>query len=273
MGPTSHDVVAAVRRAIGVQRVGHTGTLDPFASGLLLILVGRATRLAQYLVGLAKRYTGVITLGTTTNSCDRTGEVTQTSDLWKTLTSQDVERVIAGLNGPQRQRPPALSAKKIGGQRAYKLARQGKSPEIPYQQVDIFSFTMTAMRGEQVEFDALVSSGTYIRSLGRDLGEQLGCGAHLAELRRTAVGPFEIRDAVEVDDTLTLDRLRPAREVVAHLPTVPLEGAQRQSVCHGRPITTPEAFSGTVALVDGNELVAVAEADGTQIQPKVVLAG
>ncbi len=262
-----------MRRAIGVRRVGHTGTLDPFASGLLVMLVGRATRLAPYLVGLTKRYTGVITLGTITDSCDSTGEVTRTTDTWESLTPRDVERAIAGLNGPQRQLPPALSAKKVGGQRAYKLARKGESPEIPLQDVEVFSFTMTAMRGEHVEFDALVSSGTYIRSLARDLGDELQCGAHLAELKRTQVGPFDIRDAVEVDDALTIDSVRAAREVVAHLPTVPIEGDQRESVCHGRSIPSEDALSGTVALVDGDELLAVAEADGTEIRPRVVLAG
>ncbi len=266
-------MVAAVRRAIHVRRVGHTGTLDPFASGLLVMLVGRATRLAQYLVGLTKRYTGVIVLGTTTDSDDSTGKVTTTTDAWQAVTSHDVARAMAGLTGPLRQRPPVLSAKKIGGQRAYRLARRGESPEIPCQDVEVLSFSITAMHEQRIEFEAHVSSGTYIRSLARDLGDELRCGAHLAVLRRTDVGPFGIGDAIGVNDSLNADRVRPAREVVAHLPTVQLESAQRQSVCHGRPITTPEAFSGTVALVDGDELVAVAEADGTQIRPRVVLLG
>jgi len=180
---------------------------------------------------------------------------------------------MAGLTGPIRQRPPALSAKKIDGRRAYRLARRGVSFEIPCQDVEVLSFSMTAMHEERVEFEVLVSSGTYIRALARDLGDKLRCGAHLTVLRRTDVGPFRIQDGIEVNDSLDAERVRPAREVVAHLPTIPLESAQRQSVCHGRSITTPEAFSGTVALVDGDELVAVADADGTQIRPRVVLSG
>jgi tRNA pseudouridine55 synthase len=270
-GPTSHDIVAALRRVLGVRRVGHTGTLDPFASGLLVILIGRATRLAQFLVGLTKRYRGVLRLGTTTDSGDPTGTVTGTSDAWQDLTADDVQQAMTGFLGPQRQRPPALSAKKVGGQRAYRIARRGENADIPLQDVEIFSLTLTDMHGANVVFDTLVSSGTYVRSLARDLGDALGCGAHLSELRRTAVGPFTIDHALAVDAAST-EQVRPPREAVAHLQAVTVGTDERESVRHGRAIVTPAGVSGPVALVDGEELVAVAEADGNRLQPRVVLA-
>ena len=134
--------MAALRRVIGVRRVGHAGTLDPFASGLLVMLVGRATRLAQFLVGLTKRYQGIIRLGTTTDSGDPTGVVIATSDAWKTLASDDIRQAMAQFTGPLSQLPPALSAKKVNGQRAYRLARRGERPALPAHDVDIFPFTL-----------------------------------------------------------------------------------------------------------------------------------
>ncbi len=264
--------MAALRRAIGVRRVGHAGTLDPFASGLLVMLVGRATRLAQFLVGLTKRYQGIIRLGTTTDSGDPTGVVIATSDSWKTLASDDIRQAMAQFTGPLSQRPPALSAKKVNGQRAYRLARRGESPDLPAQEVEIFSFNLTERSGEDVGFDTLVSSGTYIRSLARDLGNALGCGAHLAELRRTAVGPFDIIDALPVEEARR-DCVLPPRKAVAHLHAVAVGTTDRESICHGRAISSPRPLSGPVAIVNGEELIAVADAHGTELKPFVVLAG
>ncbi len=263
--------MAALRRALGVRRMGHTGTLDPFASGLLVILVGRATRLAPFLVGLTKAYRGVITLGTTTNTDDPTGTVTGTSAIWQDLTRDDVENAMSGFLGPRQQRPPAFSAKKLGGQRAYRLARRGEDTNIPMQDVEVSSFTLTDLRGENVTFESLVSSGTYIRSLARDLGERLGCGAHLSQLRRTAVGPFSIDDALPVDE-VRAEQVRPPLHAVAHLHAVPVGFDERESVRHGRAIATSGDVVGHVALVDGDELIAIAEADGDRLQPRVVLA-
>ena len=271
-GPTSHDVVAALRRAIGVRRVGHTGTLDPFASGLLVMLVGRATRLAQFLVGLTKRYQGTIRLGTTTDSGDPTGVVIATSDAWRSLASDDIRQAMAQFTGLLSQRPPALSAKKVNGQRAYRLARRGVNPDLPAQEVEIFSFTLTERNGVNVGFDTLVSSGTYIRSLARDLGDALGCGAHLAELRRTAVGSFDIIDALPVKE-VSRDCVLPPRKAVAHLHAVEVGATDRESICHGRVISSPRPLSGPVAIVNSEELIAVADASGTELKPFVVLAG
>lgn len=263
--------MAAVRRAIQVRRVGHTGTLDPFASGLLVVLVGRATRLAQFLVGLNKRYGGVIRLGVTTDSADRTGAVTGTSDAWAGLTADAIRQAMTRLTGKQRQRPPAHSAKRVGGQRAYQLARRGRPVDLAAQDVEIFSFTPGPQDGSDVSFEVTVSSGTYIRSLARDLGEALGCGAHLAELRRTAVGPFQVSDAVPLH-TIGPGAVRPARDAVAHLQAVTVGTEERESIRHGRAIAATAPASGPVALLAGGELIAVADANGSSLHPRVVLA-
>jgi tRNA pseudouridine55 synthase len=251
--------------------VGHTGTLDPFASGLLVILVGRATRLAQFLVGLTKEYRGVIELGTTTDTGDPTGVVTGTSETWKDFTADDVQRAMNGFVGTLQQRPPAFSAKKVGGERAYRIARRGEDVDIRMQDVEISSFTLTDLCGEAVAFESLVSSGTYIRTLASDLGEALGCGAHLAQLRRTAVGPFTIDEALPAK-AVTTELVRPPRQAVAHLRSVAVGVDERESLRHGRTIAAPGDATGPVALIDGDELIAIAEADGGRLQPRVVLA-
>jgi tRNA pseudouridine55 synthase len=270
-GPTSHDVVDVVRRALGVRRVGHTGTLDPFASGLLVMVVGRATRLARYLVHQRKRYTGLIRLGTVTDSDDRTGEVTATSEAWTALTRDHIADAMATLVGTGRQRPPAFSAKKVGGQRAYKLARRGEATPLAEVDVEILSFSLTSLQGPDVEFDVLVSGGTYIRSLARDLGARLECGAHLAELRRTEVGAFAVSDACPIDE-MGDDAVRPPRELVQHLDAVAVGPAERDLLRHGRAITVEADLTGTVAITSGEELLAIAEADGHELTPRVVLA-
>ena len=270
-GPTSHDVVSVVRRAIGERRVGHTGTLDPFASGLLVLLVGRATRLAQFLVEHTKSYRGVIRLGTTTDSCDSTGTVTSTNDAWTTLNEVHVTDAMTKLLGRQRHRPPAFSAKKVGGMRAYQLARRGEQPDIQEVDIEVFSFARTGWDSPNLQFETQVSSGTYVRALARDLGTDLGCGAHLAELRRTAVGPFSVDGALPPEE-VSPAHIRPALEAVTHLRSLAVDGADLESLLHGRAITAPEPLSGSVALVAGDELVAVAEAEGTRLRPRVVFA-
>ena len=263
-------MVAAVRRRLGARRVGHTGTLDPFASGLLIVLVGPSTRLARYLVGQTKGYSGVIRLGVTTDSEDPTGTITGSNDTWRNLTLDDVGAAMAKFLGPQRQRPPSLSAKKIAGERAYRRARRGEETLLPEQDVEILTFELAGMDGSDVAFRASVSSGTYVRSMARDLGARLGCGAHLLELRRTHVGSWTVDDATTVDE-ITPAAIRPAREVVSHLHAVSVGVTDRDSVRHGRSIEAPEVLSGPVAIVAGDELIAVADADGTRLKPRVVL--
>jgi tRNA pseudouridine55 synthase len=271
-GPTSHDVIDRVRRVLGLRRVGHAGTLDPFASGLLLVLLGRATRLAQFLVGLSKRYEGSIRLGVATETDDRTGAVTVTQDGAERIPDSALQEAMASLVGAQLQRPPAYSAKKVGGRRAYRLARSGRTVALPAVDVEIFQFTPIAREGATVRFEALVSSGTYVRALARDLGERLGCGAHLAELRRTAVGAFEIGAA---EPLATLGKpgttVLPPLAAVPHLERRALTDDERDAAAHGRPISADAAASTPLALVHSDQLVAVAERSGDTLRPRVVL--
>ena len=271
-GPTSHDVIDQVRRVLGLRRVGHAGTLDPFASGLLLVLLGRATRLAQFLVGLSKRYEGAIRLGVATETDDRTGTVTIRQDGAERIPDSALQEAMTSLIGAQRQHPPAYSAKKVGGRRAYRLARSGRTVELPAVDVEVFQFTPIAREGATVRFEALVSSGTYVRALARDLGDRLGCGAHLAELRRTAVGSFEI-GAAEPLATLgePSTTVLPPLAAVSHLERRALADDERDAAAHGRPIAAAAAPSTPIALVHSGQLVAVAERSGDALRPRVVL--
>ena len=200
-GVTSHDVVAAQRRRLGRGvKVGHAGTLDPFATGLLLVLVGRATRVQRYLMALGKRYETVARLGWTSTTGDPEGEI-----------AQGREPTLDLPTGTIRQRPPAYSAVKVGGQRAYALARRGEAVEIPEREVHVSRFDLLWRDGERAAFAIDCSSGTYVRSLIADLGD-----AYCLELRRTAIGPFEIADADE-------ERIVPLDDALAFLPAVDLE--------------------------------------------------
>lgn len=272
-GPTSHDVVDAVRRALHVRRVGHAGTLDPFASGLLVILVGRATRLAPYLVSLPKRYRGTIRLGTATDTDDRTGAPTATSEAWRRLDDETIADTMRALTGRLEQRPPAFSARKLGGERAYRLARKGGSVSLEPRIVEVHRFHLARRDGAAVEFECEVSGGTYVRALARDLGEQLACAAHLERLHRTAVGAFRVEDAVSADDLAdAAGRLRPPLDAVRHLPRVELAPDDRTRVVHGRPLDAPAIDGEHVALVSDGGLVAVAQRSGAVLKPRTVVA-
>lgn len=197
-GCTSHDVVRAVRKALGMKQVGHGGTLDPEATGLLLVAAGRATRLFPFLAGFDKTYRGRIRLGFSTDTYDAFGAPTgfQAAEL------PDAGRLAAAMRsfvGEIRQVPPPYSAKKIDGRPAYKLARARRPVNLKPVKVSVRSFDLLAYEPPHVDFEAVCSSGTYIRSLAHDLGRMLGCGAHLASLRRTAVGRFKVSDAVTLE--------------------------------------------------------------------------
>src|SRR4051812_34102260 len=223
-GPTSHDVVAIARRALGTRRVGHTGTLDPFATGLLLLCVGPATRVAEFLTGLPKRYRARVRLGVRTTTDDPEGEVEAESDAWRALTRADVDRELAALRGPQLQTPPRFSAKKIGGRAAYQLARRGDEVVLAPAAVEVFELDVVAWDPPDLDLDVACSSGTYVRAIARDLGEALGVGAHLTALRRTSVGGFTLDGALTLDTlgdaaAVAAGWIEPAR-AVAHLPCV-----------------------------------------------------
>lgn len=199
-GPTSHDVVAMARRSLGLRRVGHTGTLDPFASGLLLLLVGPLTRLSPYLTGQGKSYTATLKLGETTDTDDAEGVVVTSREGWDVLGEDEIRAAMVDLTGPQLQRPPVYSAKKIGGDPAHRRMRRGEEVQLPPSPVLIHDLELEAWRPPHLDFSASVGSGTYIRALGRDLGEILGVGGHLVELRRESVGPIPVERAISMRD-------------------------------------------------------------------------
>jgi tRNA pseudouridine55 synthase len=271
-GPTSHDVVDHVRRALAVERVGHLGTLDPFAAGLLVIVVGRATRLAAFAAGWTKTYEGVMRLGTVTTTDDATGDAVAVSDAWRALDRAAVEAALVGFRGRYEQRPPAFSAVKVAGERAYRRARRGEAVMLAARPVAVSALELTAFAPPQVSFRATVSGGTYLRSLARDVGEALGCGAHLAALTRTRVGPFRLEDAVPPGE-LTAGDVRDAAVLVAELPRRELDAAGRAAVIHGRPLPAEQGEGGRVALFAGGQLVAVGEYVGGVLKPRVVVAG
>lgn len=248
-GVTSHDVVAGVRRRLR-SKIGHAGTLDPFATGLLLILVGRATRVQRFLMALPKRYETVARLGWTSTTGDPEGELApgRTPDLTNLPT------------GTIRQRPPAYSAVKVGGQRAYKLARRGEAVEIPEREVHVSRFEQLWREDDRAAFAIDCSSGTYVRSLIADLGD-----AYCLELRRTGIGPFDVADADP-------DRIVPLDDALAFLPAVDLAPAEAKQAGHG--VAVRGDADGPVRLRDGQGLIALAEprGDGT-LKPVVGFRG
>lgn len=260
-----------VRRAVGVKRVGHTGTLDPFASGLLVMLIGKATRLAQFLAAARKTYFGVMRLGIETDSWDRTGTVERDSGDWKRLADQSIEDVLTGLIGTQSQQPPPLSAKKLRGVPAHRRVRRGERVELAPSMVEVDAVDMLNRDGPLVSFRTTVGSGTYIRWLAHEAGRRLGCGAHLEELRRERVGTFRVEDAVSPEH-VSADRLLPPAVAVSHLPAVVVGSDDVEALHHGRFIERPVSLpDGSVALLNEDRLVAVATASGDRLRPQVVL--
>jgi tRNA pseudouridine55 synthase len=251
-GVTSHDVVAEVRRSLPRgTKVGHAGTLDPFATGLLLVLVGRATRAQRFLMGLPKTYRAVARLGWTSDTGDRDGELVETGRV--------PERLSIPV-GEQLQRPPAFSAVKLGGRRAYELARAGEAVETKARPVTVYRAELLWHEGERAAFEIECSAGTYVRTLIADLGD-----AYCEELERTAIGPFRVDDADP-------DRVVPLGEALAFLPERPLDEAEAAAVRHGRPVAAQGDETAEVRLTAGGELLAIAEPRGDELQPVVVFA-
>lgn len=282
-GLTSHDVVSDVRKLCGGAKVGHVGTLDPAAAGVLLVAVGPATRLAQYLETLAKSYRAVFTFGITTDSADAEGTVTRREPA-ATVTEEAVTAALAELTGEISMVPPAHSAVHVGGRRAYELARKGHEVVVPARTVHVSRLQMLSFTdGEFPEavVDVECSKGTYVRSLAVMAGERLGCGAYLSGLVRTAVGPHCIEAAATIaelaGDGVAAHLVSPS-EALARLPAVSLEEAEVEAVGHGRPIPgRGRGIAGEMTrLVDATgHLVAVAEcvddAADTVLQPRTVL--
>jgi tRNA pseudouridine55 synthase len=276
-GPTSHDVVARLRRALGTRRVGHAGTLDPPATGVLLVGVGPATRLLRFLQGTDKAYDGTLALGTATTTLDATGEVTDRAEM-SSVTDDEVAAAAATLTGVLAQRPPMVSAVHVGGRRLHELARAGLDVDRPAREVRVDRFFVSRLDAVTWRFEVECAAGTYVRSLVDDLGRALGGFAHVATLRRTRSGRFDLAGAtplaaVEADRDAAAASLRAPLEMVAHLGVVDVDGPGADDVVHGRRVTSPAGVPGEVAVrgPDG-ALVGVARrtADGT-LRPVVVL--
>ncbi len=270
-GVTSHDVVARARRLFGTRAVGHTGTLDPFATGLLVLVFGGATRLSRWAERHRKTYRAEVRLGITTATDDRTGPVVAqaTPEEWPLL--PDVRSALAGLLGTHWQRPPAYSAKHVAGERSHRLARRGGAPMPAEVEVTVYRLELLAYQPPTVTIRAEVGPGTYIRALGRDLGAVLGTGAHLAELRRERIGPCGVEAAVPLADLTGREPLLPPRALVADLPAIELSAEEISAVAHGRDVRRPGATAGEAALCEGERLVAVARAVPEGWHPAVVL--
>jgi tRNA pseudouridine55 synthase len=256
-GVTSHDVVAEVRRSLPRgTKVGHAGTLDPFATGLLVILVGRATRAQRFLMELPKTYRAVARLGWTSTTGDRDGELVETGRMPESLSIPV---------GPQLQTPPAYSAVKVGGRRAYELARAGETPELRARPVTVHRAELLWHEGDRAAFEIECSSGTYVRSLVTDLGD-----AYCDELERTAIGPFRLEDADS-------ERLVPLRDALVFMPERVVSGDEALAVRHGRRIHAADRVTGHARLTYEGELLAIAEpregeAGEAELQPVVVFA-
>src|SRR5215813_804127 len=263
-GLTSHDVVAQVRRIAGEKSVGHLGTLDPMATGVLPLVLGRFTRLAQFYNDADKRYEGIIRFGLATDTYDAEGEPTGPEQPVQ-LTLEEVRAAAAKFAGRLQQLPPPFSAKKIAGVPAYKLARKGQEVELKPKEVEVKQLQITAWNGKDARFTAWVGSGTYLRTLAHDLGRALGPGGHLAELERTAVREFDLEDSM----------LHP-RLLLPEFPAVTAPPESLAKIKHGAAVNLPEfSKASTVRVFAGQrELLAIARrVAGTLFQPRVVLCG
>jgi tRNA pseudouridine55 synthase len=274
-GWTSHDVVAKARGLLGTRKVGHSGTLDPDATGILVLGVGRATRLLAYVTGLDKSYVGEVVLGTATSTLDASGEVTGTWDM-AGVGLADVRAAAAGLTGDVLQVPPMVSAKQVGGRRLHQLARAGVEVEREPVAVRVERFEVAEPVAPGVFPVAVTcSSGTYVRSLAADLGAALGGGAHLRHLRRTAVGPFGSEEAVPLD-ALAPERLLPPVEALRGRPRAVVDEDMAALVRHGRVLDDDAVGltgDGPWAVVDGEgTLLAVyGRHRGATVKPGVVM--
>ena len=270
-GITSHDVVATARRALGVRRVGHGGTLDPFATGLLVLLVGRATRLLPYLEGEPKVYAATIRLGVETDTDDGTGVAVRTAP---PPGRAAVARAMLGLTGAVAQVPPAFSAKQVGGQRAHAAARRGAPLALGAAQVTVYEWATQAWRDDELDVTVVCSGGTYVRALARDLGRAADSAAHLTALRRLRSGPFDVAAACPAHD-LGAAVVLPPVAAVPSLPVLRLDADSVRRVRQGRDVEDAGRLPGArrAALVDGaGALVAIAQRAGDWWHPRTVLA-
>ena len=283
-GPTSHDVVARLRRATGERAIGHTGTLDPRATGLLPLVLGRATRLASLLSAGDKTYEATICLGFATDTDDADGQPTGAASAIPA--AGVVLEALDAFRGTFEQVPPSHSAKKIAGRKAYEMARRAQPVELAPVAVTVTALEHLSFDGAYLQIRVSAGSGFYVRGLARDLGERLGCGAHLYALRRTRSGGFDIASAIPLDEAERLgrnleNRLIPSAEALPHLPAVKMTASGLTRAMHGNPLgptdledrwVPPAGVGGPVRLLAGDgRLVALAHSRGGALHPVTVL--
>ena len=264
---TSHDVVQAVRKGTNIRRAGHTGTLDPRASGVLVVLIGPAVRLSEYVSASDKRYQAIIQLGSSTDTYDADGRVMQTSPV--DIAEQQFEEALDTFVGEIEQVPPPYSAIKVKGRKAYEMAREGEEVDLAPRKIQVYSLELLEWAPPEAVIDVYCSSGTYVRSLAHDLGQKLGCGAHLVGLRRTKSGRFTLRDAVPLrklrdafDAGNWYQYLIPAAEALSDWPAVELDQEAMDIIRHGHRIRADEGSKGMArGISEQGELVALLEFD------------
>lgn len=268
-GITSHDVVARLRKKFGTKRVGHAGTLDPMATGVLVVGINNATKFLQYITEGKKSYLATIRLGQSTTTDDREGEVIESSD-WNSVTDEAIQSFLASQLGTILQKPSKVSAIKIGGERAYDLVRQGKEVDIPAREVIIYSLEVNSIvRGEFLDIDIAVqcSAGTYIRSIARDLGDALHVGGHLITLRRTEVAPFSEKEAQSLDEC----EIHPLVSSISQImPTRSIDFAEKSELSFGRALTKSDFEGPGVAISPDGAVAAIIENRDYGAQPLAV---
>jgi tRNA pseudouridine55 synthase len=282
-GPTSHDLVDQVRALTGIRRVGHAGTLDPLATGVLLICVGRATRVAEYLAAGMKRYRARLLLGIATDTYDAEGKITAETEV--AVERAELEAALDGFRGTIQQLPPMYSAIKHQGKPLHRLARRGETVERQPREVEIYELALTDWDPPECTIELACSAGTYVRALAHDLGQSLGCGASLAALTRLASGSFSLEDSVSVEELSSAaaggrwtDLLLPLDAALSHLPALTLADDEARRVRSGQPVPGPDAVNNPQGLAraygaDGAFLAIVAFDQATKTwRPRKVFA-
>ncbi len=273
VGPTSHDVVYQAKRLLKAAKIGHTGTLDPLASGVLPLLVGRATRLARFFQGEDKEYVAEIELGTATDTCDREGRVISQAPVPE-LSRERLAEIFSQFQGEIRQQPPVYSAIKVQGRKLYELARRQVEITPPDRTVTIRMLELLDWAGGKMRIRVECSAGTYIRSLARDIGERIGCGAFLSALERTRSGAFDRSNAAQLSElAVSWPRLLiPLESLLPDLPRIDLDEPTATRVRHGNAITAGPVTCGShCRLFHAGHLVAIARPAGTLVHPDIVL--
>lgn len=271
VGITSHDVVSRLRRRFQTRRIGHAGTLDPLATGLLVVAVGPATRFLQYLPLEPKEYISTFKFGQTTNTYDAEGEITEERPVPSSLEAA-IAHNITLFRGEIQQTPPLFSAVKVNGQPLYKYARKGEEVEVKSRTVFIEEMELLSINGEEAQFRIVCSGGTYVRSLAHDLGEAIGCGAYISQLARSQVGEFHIENAVTLDDVSESD-LIPLNKALKPMPLEKLNPIQIEYVRNGRQIQFRHPMTAkTVGLTDqdGN-VIGIGHVVGNMVQPECII--